>query len=657
MPCLGSMNELSTAPTMNAPDKYLPHIVLALVVAILPHMVRLPAWIIVWCAAMWGYILVSMRFRWSRPNRTVRIILSVIGIIGLLATYSSRIGPNAYLGLLSVMAALKPFEISIHRDRMITLFLAYFIVITSLFQSESLSITVYMFLSVFVTTGAIIRINDSEGHFKSALRLSGIIMAQAIPLMVILFFLFPRIQGSIFGLSQAPSATSGFSDRLSPGNISRLVENNAIAFRAEFEKGLPRAEALYWRGIVFHEFDGRNWTRPYRVPEVGNMPEGQAPVSCRIALEPHGNRWLFALDRPAEDPRRSRMHADYTIRTLRPVNRKKYYEITSFTQPFKDDGWGLEIARQLPANGNPRSRQLAAGFSEDARSADEIVNRTMTYLRTNGFVYTLEPPVLGRNPVDDFLFNSKKGYCEHYASAFAFLMRAAGVPARIVGGYLGGEVNPFGDYLIVSQSDAHAWVEVWTDESGWTRIDPTAAVAPERITEGVSEALAEGELSGGRFGWLKQLQYGWDAVSSGWEAWFTGYSHLEQKALLERLGIRMSSWKGPLTVFLFVFGMIFLIVALYVAFQLRPVAMEKDRVQICYEKFLRKLERAGIFKPSDKGPVDFASQIAHERPDLKPAVDEIIQLYVGLRYKTGHDFAMEKRFCGLVKAFKPKKQA
>ncbi|HMA85904.1 MAG TPA: DUF3488 and transglutaminase-like domain-containing protein [Desulfosalsimonadaceae bacterium] len=651
------MNETEIEPAMNETDKYLPHIILALVVAILPHLSRLPVWIIVWCVMMWGYILISMRLQWPLPNRPVRILLSVIGLLGLLATYSTRIGPNAYLGLLAVMAALKPFEMGTHRDRMITLFLAYFIVITSLFQSETLTITLYMFVSVFVTTAALIRINDPESRFKSDLRISGVIMAQAIPLMLILFFLFPRIQGSIFGLSQAPAGKTGFSDRLSPGSISRLVKDNEIVFRAEFEGSLPRAEALYWRGIVFHEFDGRSWHRKNRVPEAAQLPKGQNPVAYTVVLEPHGERWLFALDRPGKKLKWSRMHADYVLRNMRPVNRKKYYDMTSFPKPQKGAAWGVEAAKQLPGDGNPNARQLAADFKQAAESADETVNQAITYLKDNGFVYTLEPPVLGRNPVDDFLFQSRKGYCEHYASAFAFLMRAAGIPARIVGGYLGGEINPFGDYLIIRQSDAHVWVEVWTAAEGWMRVDPTAAVAPARITEGPSGALPAGDRAGGRgFGWLQQLSLRWDAIRLGWEAWFDKYSYLEQRALLERLGIRMGSWRGPLMAVLLLCGTVFLIVGIYAFFQIRPAAMEKDRVRICYERFCRKLEKAGLPRPPDKGPADFADGVARERPDLKPEVAEIVRLYIWLRYRQSHDPDMEKHFCERVNAFKPKRK-
>ncbi|MFW5901827.1 MAG: transglutaminase TgpA family protein, partial [Thermodesulfobacteriota bacterium] len=619
------------------PDKYLPHIIAALIVSILPHVARLPAWIVLWCALLWGYELALLRFQRPRPGRWVRLLLAFLGVAGLLATYAARLGPNAFVGLLAVMAALKPFEVSTHRDRMVTLFLAYFIVITSLFQSETLAVTLYMFVSVFVTTGVLIRINDPNGALSADLKHSGIIMAQALPLMLILFFLFPRIQGSLVGIAPAPQARSGFSDRLSPGSISRLVQSDEVAFRAEFESPRPKQSRLYWRSIVFHRFDGRTWRRLQEVPNIDYMPKGSRPVAYTIALEPHDQRWLFALDRPADKPRWSRMYADFTIRRHRPVKRKKYYDMTAFPEGAKAARWGVEQGLQLPSDGNPKARQLAAEFARDKAGASVIIDRAKNWLREKDFRYTLRPPALGQNPIDAFLFNSRKGYCEHYASAFAFLMRAAGVPARIVGGYQGGEMNPYGDYLIIRQSDAHAWVEVWLEKKGWIRMDPTAFVAPERLTQGASAALPEGEWPGvgsGVFrGWLRMLDYRWDAISTQWEAWFTGYSHLEQKALLERLGISLKSWKGPFMAGLLLFGSVFLIIGAYLFVQLKPAAGEKDRVGRCYRRFCRKLAKAGLSRKPEEGPMDFAARIRSERPELASEAEAILHLYVRLRYQ------------------------
>jgi len=238
-------------------NKIFAPILFALVVAILPHIVRLPLWIILWCAGMWGYLVLSLRFGWPGPGKVIRRVLTAIGLGGLLLTYSVRLGPDAFLGLLAIMAALKPFEIHSHRDRMVTVFVAYFIVITSLFQSETLAITLYMFVSVGVTTAVLIRINDPKGRFRQNLKMAAVIMAQAIPLMVVLFLLFPRIQGSLFGLSMMGKAKSGFSDIMSPGSVSMLVEDNSTAFRAEFDGPMPPPELRYWRGIVFENFDGR----------------------------------------------------------------------------------------------------------------------------------------------------------------------------------------------------------------------------------------------------------------------------------------------------------------------------------------------------------------------------------------------------------------
>jgi len=639
------------------PDKYLPHIIAALTVAILPHVARLPFWIVLWCALLWGYELALPRFKLPRPGRAVRLILAFLGVAGLLATYAIHLGPNAFVGLLAIMAALKPFEISTHRDRMVTLFLAYFIVITSLFQSETLAVTLYMFISVLVTTGVLIRINDPNGALPASLKFSGVIMAQALPLMLILFLLFPRIQGSLVGISPAPEARSGFSDRLRPGSISRLVQSDEVAFRAEFESPRPKQSLLYWRGIVFHRFDGRTWRRLKEVPNIDYLPKGRRPVAYTIALEPHDQRWLFALDRPAEKPRWSRMYADFTIRRNRPVKRKKYYDMTAFTEGSKAARWGVEQALQLPAGGNPRSRQLAAELAGDGAGTSVIVDRAKNWLTEKDFSYTLRPPRLGKNPIDDFLFKSRKGYCEHYASAFAYLMRAAGVPARIVGGYQGGEENPYGNYLIVRQSDAHAWVEVWLDGKGWIRKDPTAFVAPERVAQGASAALPAGEWPGGEYGgiqgWLRKVSFGWDAVSTQWEAWFTGYSQLEQKALLERLGVSLEGWKGPFMVGLLLFGSIFLIVAVYLLVQLKPAAGEKDRVGRCYTIFCRKLSKAGIARKPEQGPRDYADRIRRKRPELASEAEAIIALYIRLRYQEKADKAGEARLCQMVKRFTP----
>lgn len=644
---------------MKESQKNVVPILIALIVAIFPHIGRLPIWITVWCAVMWGYLLLSFKFKWPWPGKNIRRGLAALGLAGLVMTYSTPSGQNAYLGLLAVMAALKPFEIKTHRDRMVTVFLSYFIVITSLFLSETLAITLYMIFSVWITTAVLIRINDPLGRFKTNIKLSAVVMAQAIPLMILLFFLFPRIQGSIFGLSLAGSGKSGFSDNLAPGSVANLVKNDAVAFRAMFESSIPQSDLLYWRGIVFSSFDGRKWSANKQGEEKVILPQGENPVSYTIMLEPHNNRWLFALDMPAKIPPQAKLLEDYTLRARRPVKRILRYEMTSNTayQAEETSQWTLHQLTRLPARVNPKARSLASRISGNARNVDEKVNLILDYFKTNGFSYTLQPPKLGADSVDDFIFNSKKGYCEHYASAFAFMLRSVDIPARIVGGYQGGEVNPYADYLIVRQSDAHVWVEAWLPEQGWIRVDPTAVVAPDRISEGVEGSLSREDLpaflSRRYFGFLKTIQLGWDAISTQWSAWFEGYSYYEQKALLKKLGITSGVWDTSLKALLLLLVLIGVIVGVYAWLALKPYKPKPDVVKRYYALFCEKLARAGFARKPGQGPVDYVKYVAKNRPDLKKRATDITDLYVQLRYRGQASKDVLATFIKKVKAFAP----
>ena len=648
---------------MDKRQEFIPPILLALFVAILPHVAGLPLWVIAWCAFMWTYVMVAIKHNRPPPGRFVRNALAVIGLAGLLLTYHTRIDATAYVSLLAIMAAIKPLEISTHRDGMVTVFLAYFIVITSLFQSETLLMTIYMFVSVLVTTAVLVRINDPAGRLKAHFRLSALILAQAVPLMLALFFLFPRLEGSLVGFQRSDFGITGFSETLRPGMVSRLVEDDSVAFRVEFDDGIPGFEQLYWRGVVFVHFDGSNWRherwlRESAPPETG-VNDG---VSYRVILEPHRSRWLFALDFPLMIPDTGRLYEDFTVLSRDPVFRTKRYVMTSDLRDHtgKTGFPGDELIR-LPGSGNPESRALAARLAESSDSPGEVIRRALDYFRDNDFVYTLTPPLAGRNPVDDFLFSARSGYCEHYASAFAFLMRSAGIPARVVGGYQGGEINPYGNYLIVRQSFAHAWVEVWDEDKGWFRVDPTYVVAPGRISDGPGDGLQPGAFGGftGRYlqpfeALLRQARFGWDAFSKNWQAWFEGYSVEQQKALLERLGIAYSYRTGPLMLLGAGLSLVALLFGVYLVIQLRGKTEKPDLVKKRYEEFLRKMAHAGIARLPGEGPMEFAERAALARPDLAPAINEITGIYIMLRYAPlPHDPDAPGKLADGVKKFRP----
>jgi len=651
---------------MNTESKHHLFILTALSIAMFPHLVWLPAWIIFWCFLFFVYSFQVSRGKWRRPKPGVRQLLTVTGFLAVLLAFGLRIDRESCVGLLAVMSGLKALEIKTDRDRTISVFLAYFIVLSNLLHSDSLAMTLYMLLSVSVTTGALISLNDRKSRVSDHLRLAVRMMIQAFPIMLVCFFLFPRLQGGLWGTVGRSTAKIGFSDTLAPGDISKIARNDDVAFRATFHDPLPKPDRLYWRGLVLWHFDGKTWHRGIRVPYRQESADGSEAVSYTVSLEPHGKRWRFALDIPLSAPPFVRLLDDHTLISRRTVKRRISYTLQSYTVyqtgPLKP--WE-EIARQLPTDGNPKAMALAKQWAGRFERPQGIVDAATQYFKENRFIYTLEPPLLkASNRIDDFLFKTRKGYCEHFASAFAFLMRAAQIPARVVVGYLGGEKNPFGNYLIVRQSDAHAWVEVWLPAKGWTRIDPTTAVVPERIEQGMVVALPEGErpaylkftsLAPVFRSW-KKIQLGWDATNVHWNRWVIGYTRNRQKQVFFNLGIGATSLTGIFKTMLYILGAIGIFAILFLAGRRIPGGGQKDPVQASYSRFCRKLGNVGVYRNPAQGPLDFAKYVEMTRKDLTVEANEITQLYIELRYGRGVGKAASQKLKSMIKRFKPPKK-
>lgn len=645
---------------MRDPVDHIKSAIVALAFAITPHVPDLPIWITVWCAFFWGYLLYMEKKRRPPPRRSVRVALTLAGFAGVVLGTGLEFGGGFYVSLLSVMSGLKPLEIKSHRDRMVTVFLAYFLVITSLFKSESLATTVYMFLSVLVTTAALIRLNHPGGRMRGHLRLSAKIMAQALPLMAILFFLFPRIHSSFWGFSGRMGKT-GFSDEIAPGQLASLVESNEIAFRTEFKGTVPDSRHMYWRGIVFWKFDGKKWREGLSVPTLYKQPRSGETVEYAVVLEPRRSRRIFALDLPVSRPPRTQVLADYTLLSRRYITKKMRFELKSriaYTSTGNLELWEQSAPFQLPEEGGHKARALAEKWAGEAGDDSEaIVKKAVRYFQNNGFAYSLKSPILGDDPIDEFLFETRKGYCEHYASAFAFLLRAADVPCRLVGGYLGGELNPYGGYVIIRESDAHVWTEVWLQNRGWVRIDPTLAVAPRRISGGIEASVPSDELPGflsfRKYGpmaatWQK-IRFGWDAINSAWDIWFSGYSFEQQKAALEKLGIRVRSWRGLAKTLLPAAAGVIIMAILAALWSAKKPSGKKEPVLDIYIRFCAMFEKTGITRNPAEGPADFAKKVCAARTDLKPEVETIIELYIKLRYGRGGGAEDVKRFKSLVR--------
>lgn len=652
-------------------DQVLP-IIVALVVAVAPHTPGLPLWINLWCLGMWGYTLARLKTGWPMPGALIRHTLTFTAILGLLLTFQARIGGDAFVGLLALMAAIKPFEMPTHRHRMITILLTYFIIITSLFRSDSIFIVLYMFFSVFVTTTALVKINLPQGSLGQSRKLAGTILAQAIPLMAILFLVFPRLPGSVFGIQDKTRAKTGFSELLQPGSVSNMAQNQETAFRAEFNGKLPEASQLYWRGIVFQQFDGKAW-RPNPTSSANPPRKSQAPgsapknkISYTIGLEPHNNRWLMSLDRPMQGPSWAKLSRDFTLKARKAITQTTRYKlISSLPLPsgaWESSPWDSQYpkAQQIIARAdksNPRTRKLALKLTQElagqASTPREKADKILTYFSNNPFVYSLTPPLARAHPIDSFVMDTKTGYCEHYASAFAFMMNVAGVPARVVGGYLGGELNPYGNFLTIRQSYAHAWVEFFDPDNGWTRLDPTLVVAPERILTNPDGSSASAAARTTTLSFLRKLQFALDTMNLRWEAWFTGYSYFEQKIWLKTLGLIKTDLPAPgILIILTLAGLA--IFSIFLIWLFRPSQTRPDPIHIAWDKFCRKLAGIGLFPEKGQGPVGFAHTCTEKRQDLKPEIQLILDLYTSIRYKKHCPDTTLEELQLRIKKFRPK---
>jgi transglutaminase-like putative cysteine protease len=362
------------------------------------------------------------------------------------------------------------------------------------------------------------------------------------------------------------------------------------------------------------------------------------PVRYAVTVEPHNLNWLFAVDLPATKPEGSRVTSDFQILQAKPLRERKRYEMLSYLThrmaPAPISREELERGLQLPPDAAPRARALAERFRSESASDQEVLRRTLAFFTERPFYYTLSPPLLGNDPVDEFLFNSLRGFCEHYASAFTFLMRAAQVPARVVTGYHGGTPNPVGDYVIVRQADAHAWAEVWLDGEGWVRVDPTAAVSPERLEEGLAAAVPSDDpvplLARNDVAWLRHALYRWDAITNEWNQLVLGYNPERQRSFLARVGFDDATWQTLAMVLLGTTGLVLIALTGLLLHNLR--SQRNDPVQRAWQRFCRKLARRGAARHPSEGPVDYAHRIALQFPQVAADVRAVSELYVGLRY-------------------------
>lgn len=639
--------------------------------ASLPHWPRMPLWAPVLLVVCTAWRLAAATLRWPLPNTALRLVLALLAFLGVLMEFRTINGLTAGSALLVVMMALKFLESHTQRDQLVLMILAYFLVFAGLlYPQHSLLAGAYLLGFVWVTTVALLQLGRRGPLLATqrSARLAARLLLQSVPIMIVLFLFFPRLPGPLWALpGSAGTATSGLSDTMSPGDITALGLSDEVAFRVEFFGKTPPADELYWRGPVLSSFDGRTWSRRRglrrRVRDTVRYIGGK--TRYRVMLEPSGTRWAFALDMPQRwsGAQRIWMNSDYQLGFFGYGPRDiTDYTVTSYTHyQAREPLSPAEQAyyRRLPPGNNPRTRAMVAKWLADDPSPAEIVKRALNVFRDARFYYTLTPPPLGADAVDDFLFKTREGFCEHYASAFAVMMRAAGVPARVVTGYQGGELNSFGRYYIIRQSDAHAWTEVWLPGQGWVRIDPTAIVAPARIATGSSrDALSGAARPGNGFTdlpWIRTAMLAWDAADTYWNSWVLGYGPELQRQLLRSFGLRRPDRLHLLLLSLLSTGAVVIGLAVYLGWRSRERG-KPDPAARCFARFAKKLSRAKVppRRPGE-GPAAYAVRARALLPKAAPQIAAILRSYLAARYEPDPHGRQLARLRGLVKDFRPRR--
>jgi protein-glutamine gamma-glutamyltransferase len=615
----------------------------AYLIGALLQLSELPWWVTALAggAALWA--LAAAHGRARLPGRTFRISLTLGLCVTVLAMFHTLNGLTAGSALLVLMGAVKLLEVTSRRDRLVVIGVGFYLLLAACLMSQALPRVPLYLLQAGVCCTALLYAAHPRSALPAgaAIRISARSLGLALPLALLLFALFPRLAGSFWALGATGAAQTGLSDTMSPGSISELGNSVDPVFRVWFTGPLPPPQDRYWRGPVLHDFDGYTWTRLHGAFYQPETLQYQGPAyRYQVRLEPDSTPWWPALDtvQSAQAPGTS-ITPDRQLVAYRPVHDAVTYSAVSYTATVSRDALS-HIARRfdsdLPPDRNPRTRALAVRMRAAAADVPTYVSSVLTLFRAGHFEYTLTPPLLDLNSVDDFLFNTRRGFCGHFASAFATLMRAGGVPARVVTGYQGGEWNPIGGYLLIRRSDAHAWVEVWEEGRGWVRVDPTAVVAPERLRRGILDLLPGAgsvpERLLHQFSWLQQGHQAWDALNAWWSTRVLAFNYGTQLRLLDRLGFADGGWQqlggllaGALGLWLVVIGWQF--------GSIRPAA-GPDRLARAYLRLCARLARHGPARQPHQGPLAYAATLA-AGPGLAPEPRELIEQYARLRFGSG----------------------
>lgn len=636
------------------PRNSLALLMVAQAVVVLPHAAHITPWIIavgLFCG-YWRWMV--FQGRWDYPRRWIKVLLVVASAIGVGASGKSVFSLETATGLLIVAFALKLVEMKSRRDAYLVIHLCYFIVAAEFLFDQSIGIAFYSVLSMVIVTAALVGLHQLHTRVRvsTSLRTAAVLVMQAMPLMLVLFLFFPRV-APLWSVPLPGGTRTGMSDHVAPGDIAALTRSDEIAFRAVFDGPTPPTRDLYWRGLVYSNFSRGTWSvggvaaAPENAPagpgvRADFMPDvaGIEPLSYQVLLEPTQQSWLFALDVAMPVAQGVSLTRDFRLISAEPVHTTMRYRGTSYPGAAMDlqlPEWLRIRETRLPDDDNPRIVAFAKDLSARSDGDEEFLSKVLQFIRDQQFFYTLSPPLLSDlNSVDAFWFDSRRGFCSHFAGAFVYMARAVGIPARMVGGYQGGEVNPLTGHLVVRQFDAHAWTEVWLEGRGWVRFDPTAAVAPARIESGLNAALSEADrevlssVTGGRFEGvpgLRDVVYLFESMQHRWNMWVVGYdTEVQARYLADLLGKVTPTRVG--IAMLLGGGVSLGLVVVSLFWRRRP--MPDHPAQRIFRRFAQRLVRSGLTRAPEETPARFLMRVNAARnrspADIEPLVAHLDSL-------------------------------
>ena len=578
------------------------------------------------------------------PNKPIIFLLTVSALFLLYTQHQGLLGRDPGTSLFITALGLKLLEIKKERDLYLINYLAFIVASSQFLYQQSILMAAYILFVCCVLLATLVSINSQKPETLATLKTASIIICQALPITIVIFVLFPRVEAPRWMLFDAQhTARTGLSDSLEPGSISRLGLSDELVFRVKFEAKIPPPSQRYWRGPVYSHTDGKRWTeisKPDFGENLDKLSHTGAPYQYTLMMEPQDKNWVFALDMPTSFPRSLKKNALYQLINENTPNQRTEYKITSYPQYNTGHITKTELKDNLQLSGEPseKIKQLVAQLHGFDKPAEVFIQSILNHFRNENFHYTLMPPLMEEDPIDTFLFESRYGFCSHYATAFVYLLRVADIPARVVGGYQGGELNKAGGFLEVRQANAHAWAEVWLPNKGWTRFDPTAAIAPERIEQDVNIdlQLATGlvnfmpiDFNATRaFTWMKQARQLWGSVDYSWQRWVINYTSENQSMFLSTLGI--NDFKSMAYWLVSAIGLITCILAWFIL-KVRPTKIEKELK--VYQLFCKKLAKAGVYKGRGETAQDFSKRIQKQYPELTDKINNITSVFIKIRYQ------------------------